>query len=96
MTDGPAVSRVSFYGTVYAVDLATCRARMLERIAELRQLQPGMGGMQVIADAAGVDRATLRRFFRGERLSVESFTDIVTRGLKLDLQVVAQREAVAV
>lgn len=93
MTDGPPVTRHSFYGNAYEVDLMACRARMFERVAELRQSQPGMGGMQVIADAAGVDRATLRRFFRGERLSVESFTDIITRGLKLDVQAVAKREA---
>jgi AcrR family transcriptional regulator len=101
MTDGPAVSRMSMYGVVYAVDLAACRERMAERVFELRKEQPGMGGMQVIADAAGVDRATLRRFFRGERLSVECFQDIVIRGLQMDFQAVArsvqrERDKVAV
>lgn len=99
MTDGPAVSQMSIYGVVYAVDLDVCRERMAARAAELLREQPGMGGMQAIADAAGVDRATLRRFFRGDRLNVESFVAIVTRGLQLDFQVVAkraQREAVAV
>lgn len=91
MTDGPAVSRMSMYGVVYAVDLDVCRERMAERVFELRLQQPGMGGMQVVADAAGVDRATLRRFFRGDRLSVESFTDIVTRGLGMDFQAVVTR-----
>jgi hypothetical protein len=94
MTDGPAVSRMSLYGVVYAVDLEACRARMLERVAELR-IHGDRGGMQLVAEAAGVDRATLRRFFEGQRLTVESFTAIVTKGLQLDLQVVAKRQAVA-
>ncbi len=92
MTDGPAVSHVSLYGVVYAVDLEACRVRMLNRVAELR-LAGDRGGMQLVAEAAGVDRATLRRFFGGHRLTVESFTSIVTKGLQLDLQVVARREA---
>lgn len=88
---------MSIYGVVYAVDLETCRVRMAERVAQLLQDAPGMGGMQAIADAAGVDRATLRRFFRGDRLSMETFVAIVTRGLRLDFQVVARRaEKVAV
>jgi AcrR family transcriptional regulator len=85
---------MSIYGVVYAVDLETCRMRMAERAAELLREQPGMGGMQAIADAAGVDRATLRRFFRGERIYIESFMAIVTRGLRLDFQAVAKREAI--
>ena len=62
MTALPATSHLSLYGVVYAVDLETCRARMLDRVAELR-VHGDRGGMQLVADAAGVDRATLRRFF---------------------------------
>lgn len=89
MTVRPATARISLYGVTYEVDLAACRIRLLQRVAELSANDP-RGGMQLVAEAAGVDRATLRRFFEGaKKLSVESFTSIITRGLLLDMATVA-------
>lgn len=90
----PTSSCFSLYGIQYAVDLEACRMRMLERVAELGAGRR-RGGMQLVAHAAGVDRATLRRFFQGERVSVESFVSIVTRGLLLDVPKVAQASRAA-
>lgn len=92
MVDGPDVGHTSLYGITYKVDLAACRAQMVQRVAEMRDIEPDKAGMQLVAEAAGVDRETLRRFFRGQKLSVETFTAIITRGLKLDLQEVTTRE----
>lgn len=96
MSEGPAQSRVSLYGIPYNVDLEACRVRMVERVAELGQDKvqgDGRGGMTLVAEAAGVNYMTLRRFFEGnERMSVESFVAIITRGLKLDLNDVAKVE----
>ncbi|HEV2036929.1 MAG TPA: hypothetical protein VGU71_22485 [Candidatus Dormibacteraeota bacterium] len=104
MNQPPASARVSLYGVEYTVDLEACRVRMLERVAELRNVPPALGvmgfrrkgGMQAVAEVAGVDRATLRRFFEGRPLTVETFTAIITRGLQLDVRAVAKpHEAVA-
>jgi AcrR family transcriptional regulator len=89
MIAGPPVSRLSLYQITYEVDLATCRARMLERVAELGAGRR-RGGMELVASAAGVSRATLRLFFEGRRVSVESFVSIITRGLLLDVNAVAK------
>lgn len=97
--DMPTTASFSMYGVTYLVDLEACRIRMLERVAELTATPPHPrggprhGGMQTIAEEAGVDRATLRRFFRGERLTVETFVSIITRGLKLDVSAVARKAA---
>jgi hypothetical protein len=89
MIAGPHVSRLSLYQITYEVDLATCRARMLERVAELGAGRR-RGGMGLVANAAGCSRATLRLFLEGRKVSVESFVSIVTRGLLLDVTAVAK------
>lgn len=89
MIAGPAVGRLSMYQVTYAVDLASCRARMLERVAELGAGRR-RGGMKLVADAAGVSRATLRLFLEGQKVSVESFVSIITRGLQLEVSAVAK------
>lgn len=95
----PDTAHISLYGIRYTVDLETCRMRLLERVAELRNVADGSrrrkGGMQVVAEAAGVDRATLRRFLKGERLTVETFTTIITRGLQLDMRTVLKHSEAA-
>ena len=94
----PNTAHISLYGIRYTVDLETCRMRLLERVAELRNVADGSrrkGGMQVVAEAAGVDRATLRRFLKGERLTVETFTTIITRGLQLDMRTVLKHSEAA-
>lgn len=89
MIAGPAVGRLRMYQTTYEVDLASCRARMLQRVAELGAGRR-RGGMELVAQAAGVSRATLRLFLEGRKVSVESFVSIITRGLALDVSAVAK------
>lgn len=89
MIAGPPVSRLSLYQVTYEVDLATCRARMLQRVAELGAGRRH-GGMELVASAAGVSRSTLRLFLEGRKVSVESFVSIITRGLALEVSAVAK------
>ena len=89
MISGPSTGHLSLYGLTYEVDLAACRARMLERVAELGA-ERGRGGMDLVAAAAGCSRSTLRLFLAGRKVSVESFVSIITRGLVLDVPSVAR------
>lgn len=93
MTEQPSHALVRLYNVDYSVDLESCRVRLLERVAELRLSDGNRAGMQAVAEAAGVDRATLRRFLRGEKLRVETFTSIITRGLQLNMRDVIARVA---
>jgi hypothetical protein len=88
-----SVAQVSLYGVRYEVDLAACRARLLERVAELGVKEGKGGGMELVAGAAGVSRTTLRLFLEGQKVSVESFVAIITRGLNLAVSDVAKAAA---
>jgi hypothetical protein len=81
---------MTFYGIAYDVDLETCRVRMLQRVAEFHE-DSDRAGIELVCYAAGVDRATLRRFLEGKKITVNSFVAIITRGLCLDVQAVAAR-----
>lgn len=84
-TSPPSVARITLHGVEYLLDLESCRSALVERSIELRKKSGGKGsGFELVADAAGVDRKTLRRFFNGDKVQVDSFADIVTRGLKLN------------
>lgn len=85
-------ARVSLYGVTYEIDLGVCRERLLVRAAELGAGQNG-GGLELISKAAGVSRSTLRLFLEGQKVSVESFVSIITRGLALDVSSVAKKVA---
>ena len=79
------VARITLHGAEYLLDLESCRSALVERSIELRKKAGGKGsGFKLVCEAAGVDPKTLRRFFAGEKVHVDSFADIVTRGLKLN------------
>lgn len=87
-----STARISLHGVEYELDLEACRSALVERSIELRRKSGGKGSsFELVAEAAGVDRKTLRRFFNGERVHVDSFADIVTRGLKLNAPDVLRR-----
>lgn len=81
----PSVVRLSLHGVEYDLDLEACRSALVERSIELRRKAGGKSsGFALVCEAAGVDRKTLRRFLNGEKVHLDSFADIVTRGLKLN------------
>jgi hypothetical protein len=97
MVEVPRKSVVQIYGIPYEVDLAQCRVAMLTRLAEFRAAGKKGAGRELIAKAAGVDQATLKRFLQGkENLQAHSFVAIITKGLGLKVADVAKPVEAAV
>lgn len=71
--------QVSYFGTLYWLDLHACRRALVER-----QLQGQLMTIQALATAANLSRSTVSRFFAGKSHAVSSARCILTTlGLEL-------------
>jgi len=79
----PDTARLVLYDVEHEIDLVACRARMVYRIAELMATGATGSGRTVIAEAAGVDVQTFRKFLEGGHVTPENLISIIERGLGL-------------
>lgn len=71
--------RVSYFGTLYWLDLRACRHALVQR-----QVQGQLMTIQALATAANVSRSTTSRFFAGKGHAVSSARCILAAlGLEL-------------
>jgi len=71
--------RVSYFGTLYWLDLRACRRALVQR-----QIQGQLMTIQALATAANVSRSTTSRFFAGRSHTVSSARCILAAlGLEL-------------
>jgi transcriptional regulator with XRE-family HTH domain len=86
MATGPKKVTVRFRGIPYSLNLVACRLALVAR-----QVDGDMDSMESLADAVGVSRSTVSRFFSGKPTSL-AVTLRILKALKLKFEDVAKPE----